>query len=97
LYPHNEAEALSLGLVIGLQKKSSGLDVLVQLLPMGGRSLPSQVKLMLIDPVSHQVIQTATAQEADVLLQAQLEGEPGESFSVEVQWEGDSVTESFTI
>jgi hypothetical protein len=97
LYPHNEAEALSLGLVMGLQKKSSGLDVLVQLLPMGGRSLPSQVKLMLIDPVNNQVIQTAIAQEADVLLQAQLEGEPGESFAVEVQWEGDSVTESFTI
>jgi hypothetical protein len=97
LYPHNQAEALSLGLVMGLQKKSSGLDVLVQLLPIGGRSLPSQVKLMLIDPVSNQVIQTATAQEADVLLQAQLEGEPGESFSVEVQWEGDSVIEAFTI
>jgi hypothetical protein len=88
----------SLALVVAVSQKSSQeRDICLQVHPIGSKNLPYSLKLVAIDTTSGQTIVQDQAGNYREWIQLNLNGQPGEEFSIRIELGDVSVTQNFII
>lgn len=88
----------SLGLVVAVsQKPSQEMDICLQVHPIGSKNLPYSLKFVAIDTTSGQTIVQDQAGNYREWIQLNLNGKPGEEFSIRIELGDASVTQNFII
>ncbi|MEG3841474.1 DUF1822 family protein [Microcoleus sp. herbarium14] len=88
----------SLALVVAvIPKPGQEREIFLQVHPIGSKNLPYSLKFVAIDTTSHQTIVEDQAGNDREWIQLNLNGQPGEEFSIKIELADVSVTQSFII